>query len=136
MTVEEAVRTLGRSIQEDCRYRRYVKAKEANDADAELQEKIGEFQLGRMNYQHETEKESPDADKLGALEGQLDAMYNEILEHAGMKEFQAAKLEVDAMMQEVDAIISLCLSGEDPDTCHPSMGACSGNCASCGGGCH
>ena len=135
MTVEEAVRALGRSLQADCRYVRYVKAKETNDADEGLQEQMNSFQLKRMNYQHEYQKESPDADKLKAWETELDSMYNTILAHPGMVEFQAAKLELDAMMQEVDAIISLCLNGEDPDTCHPSLNGCSGNCASCGG-CH
>lgn len=136
MTVDEAVRALGKSIQEDCRYKRYENAKKSNDADAELQQQINEFQLRRMNYHHESEKEQPDAEKLAGLEKELDSMYNGILEHPGMKEFQEAKLELDAMMQEVDAIISLCLNGEDPETCHPSLGGCSGNCASCGGSCH
>ncbi|MBQ8515391.1 MAG: YlbF family regulator [Ruminococcus sp.] len=136
MTVDEAVRSLGKSIQEDCRYKRYENAKKSNDADAELQQQINEFQLRRMNYHHESEKEQPDAEKLASWEKELDSMYNGILEHPGMKEFQEAKLELDAMMQEVDAIISLCLNGEDPETCHPSLGGCSGNCASCGGSCH
>ena len=136
MTVEEAVRTLGKSIQADCRYQRYVKAKETNDADEALQQQINAFQLQRMNYHHESQKEAPDADKLKTWETELDSMYNAILAHPGMEEFQAAKLELDAMMQEVDAIISLCLSGEDPETCHPSISGCSGNCASCGGSCH
>lgn len=136
MTVEEAVRTLGKSIQADCRYQRYVKAKETNDADEALQQQINAFQLQRMNYHHESQKEAPDADKLKTWETELDSMYNAILAHPGMEEFQAAKLELDAMMQEVDAIISLCLSGEDPENCHPSISGCSGNCASCGGSCH
>jgi cell fate (sporulation/competence/biofilm development) regulator YlbF (YheA/YmcA/DUF963 family) len=135
MTVEEAVRTLGKSIQADCRYKRYVKAKEDNDHDAALQQQIQAFQLKRMNYQRETGKPEPDAEKVAAWEKELDGMYEEILQHAGMQEFQAAKTELDEMMQAVDAIISLCLSGEDPDTCHAAPSACGGNCASCGAGC-
>ncbi len=136
MTVDEAVRALGKSIQADCRYKRYEKAKKSNDADQALQQQIGEFQLGRMNYQRESEKDDPDTEKLHAMEKMLDSQYEAILATDGMKEFQAAKLEMDAMMQEVDAIITLCMNGEDPDTCHPSLGNCSGNCASCGAGCH
>lgn len=136
MTVDEAVRALGKSIQADGRYQRYVKAKASNDGDVRLQQQISEFQLKRMNYQHASEKENPDMEKLAVWEKELDGMYEQILEHPGMKEFQAAKLEVDAMMQKVDAIISLCLSGEDPETCHLSLGGCSGNCAACGSSCH
>lgn len=136
MTVDEAVRALGKSIQADCRYKRYENAKKANDANEELQQQIGDFQMERMNYQRESQKESPDAEKLAKMEKELDEKYEAILSTEGMKEFQAAKLEMDAMMQEVDAIITLCMNGEDPETCHPSMGGCSGNCASCGAGCH
>lgn len=135
MTVDEAVRSLGKAIQEDCRYKRYVNSKKSNDENAELQQQIGDFQLERMNYQRESEKENPDADKLKKWEEELDRKYNAIIETEGMKEFQAAKMEMDSMMAEVDAIISLCLSGEDPETCHPSFGGCSGNCAGCSSGC-
>ena len=48
---------------------------------------------------------------------------------------ETEKLEMNAMMQEVDTILSLCANGEDPDKCHPDLSNCSGNCASCGG-CH
>ncbi len=136
MTVDEAVRELGRSIQNDCRYKRYENAKKANDENSELQQQIGDFQLERLNYQREAEKENPDKEKLESMEKELDEKYNTILASEGMKEFQAAKLELDSMMQEVDSIITLCLNGENPDTCHPSLGGCSGNCASCGAGCH
>lgn len=135
MTVDEAVRSLGKAIQEDCRYKRYVNAKKSNDENAQLQQDIGEFQLERMNYQRESEREEPDTEKLKKWEEELDKKYNAIIETAGMKEFQASKMEIDSMMSEVDAIITLCLNGEDPETCHPSLGGCSGNCAGCSSGC-
>lgn len=136
MTVDEAVRSLGKAIQEDCRYKRYVNAKKSNDENAQLQHDIGEFQLERMNYQRESEREEPDTEKLKKWEEELDKKYNAIIETAGMKEFQASKMEMDSMMSEVDAIITLCLNGEDPETCHPSLGGCSGNCAGCSSGCN
>lgn len=136
MTVDEAVRSLGKAIQEDCRYKRYVNAKKSNDENAQLQQDIGEFQLERMNYQRESEREEPDTEKLKKWEEELDKKYNAIIETAGMKEFQASKMEIDSMMSEVDAIITLCLNGEDPETCHPSLGGCSGNCAGCSSGCN
>ena len=51
MTVEEAVRTLGKCIQADVRYQQYQQAKQNNDADTQLQEQIGEFNMKRMSYQ-------------------------------------------------------------------------------------
>lgn len=136
MTVIEAVRNLGRCIQQDDRYKRYIEAKKANDANDELQRKICQFQLERMNYQRESEKKMPDNEKLKKWESELEAQYEDIISTDGMKEFQSAKQKLDAMMNDVDAIISLCLSGEDPDTCHSGNYGCSGNCAGCSAGCH
>lgn len=136
MTVIEAVRNLGKCIQEDCRYKRYAEAKKANDENEELQKQIGQFQLERMNYQRESEKENPNTEKLKKWEDELDAKYSEIISTDGMKEFQAAKQELDDMINDVDAIITLSLNGEDPETCHADNGGCNGNCAGCSAGCH
>ena len=52
-----------------------------------------------------------------------------------MVAFQEAKDKMDSMTKQIDAIITLCLQGEDPDTCHPDLSQCSGDCSACGG-CH
>ena len=49
MDAIQAVRELGKAIQEDERYIEYAKAKKANDEDTELQNLIGEFNLIRQN---------------------------------------------------------------------------------------
>jgi cell fate (sporulation/competence/biofilm development) regulator YlbF (YheA/YmcA/DUF963 family) len=136
MTVDEAVRNLGKAIQNDCRYKRYIAAKKANDENDALQNQIGEFQLLRMNFQRDAEKSEQASEKLTKMEETLQKMYDAIISTDGMKEFQAAKDEVDSMMNDVDAIISLSLSGEDPETCHTTGEGCGGNCANCSAGCH
>ena len=108
MTVEEAVRTLGKCIQADPRYQQYQQAKQNNDADTALQEQIGAFNMKRMSYQRKMDD---------------------------MVAFQEAKNKMDSMTKQIDAIITLCLQGEDPDTCHPDLSQCSGDCSACGG-CH
>ena len=47
MTVIEQARELGKAIQTDERYIRYMKASEINDTDTEIQNRIGEFNLKR-----------------------------------------------------------------------------------------
>ena len=136
MTVDEAVRNLGKAIQADLRYKRYVEAKKANDENEELQNQINDFQLEKMNYQRESKKAEPDNEKLKKWEEELEEKFEAIIATEGMKEFQAAKLELDAMMRKIDAIISLSLSGEDPETCHTAIEKCSGNCSDCSSGCH
>ena len=57
MTVEEAVRTLGKCIQADPRYQQYQQAKQNNDADTALQEQIGAFNMKRMSYQRKMDED-------------------------------------------------------------------------------
>ena len=52
MDAIKAARELGKAIQADERYVRYNEAMKANDADMELQELIGEFNLARQNVEH------------------------------------------------------------------------------------
>lgn len=136
MTVEEAVRTLGKCIQADVRYQQYQQAKQNNDADTQLQEQIGEFNMKRMSYQKKMDEDPEEnAEALQALEKELDTLYTIILQNPNMIAFQKAKEEMDAMTKQVDAIITLCLHGENPDTCCPDLSQCGGNCSACGG-CH
>ena len=136
--VEAAARALGKAIQADPRYQAYHAAKKANDADEALQQEIQEFNLKRMSYQLETERlaEQQNPERIQKLEQKIQELYLSINANANMAAFEAAKQAMDGMMQEVDMILTLCANGEDPDTCHPDLSACTGNCASCGGGCH
>lgn len=136
--VEAAARALGKAIQADPRYQAYHAAKKANDTDEALQQEIQEFNLKRMSYQRETERlaEQQNPERIQKLEQKIQELYLSISANANMAAFEAAKQAMDGMMQEVDMILTLCANGEDPDTCHPDLSACTGNCASCGGGCH
>ena len=130
MTVEEAVRTLGKCIQADPRYQQYQQAKQNNDADTALQEQIGAFNMKRMSYQRKMDEDPEEnAEALQTLEKELDALYTEILKNLNMVAFQEAKDKMDSMTKQIDAIITLCLQGEDPDTCHPDLSQCSGDCS-------
>ena len=74
MTVEEAVRTLGKCIQADPRYQQYQQAKQNNDADTALQEQIGAFNMKRMSYQRKMDEDPEEnAEALQTLEKELDA---------------------------------------------------------------
>ena len=56
MSLESALRQLGKEIQQDERFVRLQAAAKANDEDKELQDKMGEMQLISLNYQQEQEK--------------------------------------------------------------------------------
>ena len=134
MDVIEQVRLLGKAIQQDERFIRYAKAKLQNDNDTELQAAIGEFNIIRMELDRELTAEERDDEKVQTLNERLRTVYAQIMSSEAMLEYNAAKVDLDSLMNEVNVVISKTLEGEDPETCDTTAG-CSGSCATCGG-CH
>ena len=134
MKLIEMAREMGKEIQTMPEYKRLMAAKEANDNDKELQDGIGKFNLKRLEMNNEMQKPERDDAKLQALNEELQKIYTEVMGNASMMEFNIAKQEMDEIMQQVNAILTMCVNGEDPETCEIPTG-CSGSCSTCGG-CH
>ena len=134
MDVIEVTRELGKAIQADERFVRYAKARLANDADVDLQNAIGEFNIKRMELEKAVSEEAKDEVLVKKLNEELRESYGNIMANPAMVEYNTAKAMLDQMVNEVNTIISKCLDGEDPATCEVSDG-CTGSCATCGG-CH
>ena len=135
MDVIEKARELGALIQEDARYINYCVARDANDNDAELQKKIGEFNLLRLNLNTEMSKEERNMDKLKEIDNQIKEKYQEIMQSENMIAYNNAKDKLDEMLNMINNIITASANGEDPKTCDALPPTCSGSCASCSG-CH
>ncbi len=134
MDVIEVTRQLGHAIQKDERFVRYAKARLANDADVDLQNAIGEFNIKRMELEKAVSDEAKDEVLVKKLNEELRESYGNIMANPSMVEYNTAKAMLDQMVNEINTIISKCLDGEDPATCEVSDG-CTGSCATCGG-CH
>lgn len=135
MDIIAAARALGAAIQADEKYKKVLEQRRINDADKELQELIGEFNMARMSVDNELGKEEGrDEEKIKEFNSTLRRLYGKIMCNDNMIEYNKAKEEFDAVMQRANAIIELCTEGEDPATCEPATG-CTGSCATCGG-CH
>lgn len=134
MGIIEATRNLGVEIQKDERFIRYIKAKLANDNDETLQNQIGEFNTVRMNLDREMNNEKQDEDKIRELNEKLREIYTAVMSSKTMLEYNTAKAELDAMINDINSIIMQCVDGEDPLTAEPQT-ACTGSCSTCGG-CH
>ena len=134
MDMMDAARQLGKAIQQDERYLAYAAARQANDADEELQKQIGQFNLLKMQIDEAMDKEPRDDEKVAALNADLRKVYSSILINEHMQAYNAAKMALDEAVRRMNAVIDLCLAGEDPDTCEPAEG-CTGSCSTCGG-CH
>ena len=133
MDIITITRELGKAIQQDERYMKYQMAVQACDEDKELQDMIGEFNLKKMALNRILN--SPDEDKsdMKLLDEQVRDIYNKIMAHPSMVNFNEQKNAFDEIMKAVSTIITKSAAGDDPDTIDPS--ACSGDCSSCGG-CH
>lgn len=133
MDIIELTRQLGAAIQQTEEYKRFMAAKEKNDADEQLQKQIGDFNLLKMQLDAEHEKEAKDEAKILEINEQIVALYNEIVSGEAMSEYNAAYEAYRTLTDKISNILLMCENGEDPATCEPS--SCTGNCSSCGG-CH
>ena len=136
MDIIKLTRELGAAIQQDERYLRFAQAREKNEKDAELLDLMGQIQLVQMNYQREASKEAPDAEKMAEYEKEFNEVYTKFMANDNMKEYEAARQEIDEMMNYVMQILGLCVNGADPATCEPEEQSCGGSCSSCGSDCH
>lgn len=133
MDIIELTRQLGAAIQQTEEYKRFMAAKEKNDADEQLQKQIGDFNLLKMQLDAEHEKETKDEARILEINEQIVALYNEIVSGEAMSEYNAAYEAYRTLTDKISNILLMCENGEDPATCEPS--SCTGNCSSCGG-CH
>ena len=133
MDIIEMTRALGKAIQQDERYIRLSLARDNNDNDEKLQEMIGKFNLRRVAVNQEAARPDKDQAKLDQLNESIRTLYKEIMENPNMVEFNAAKEEIDSLMNFVNQILVLSVNGQDPDTVEQS--SCTGSCATCAG-CH
>lgn len=127
-------RELGAAIQADPRYKEYIRAKEINDNDTELQKLIGDFNLTRQKIQIEINKSADDKDnkKIAELNKEMQGFYGQIMGNNSMNDYNSAKAAFDTLVQQVNAIISGSVNGEDPLTMDTDA-SCGSGCSSCSG---
>lgn len=137
MDAIEAARKLGVAIQSDERFVKFEEARKANDEDKELQTFIGDFNITRMELDKVLQEGegNPEEDKVKELNEKLRDMYSKIMTNPAMTAYNEAKMGMDELVNQVNAIISASLQGEDPLSVDPEAHNCSGSCSTCGG-CH
>ena len=121
------------ALQTDPRYLELDAARRENEADEELQGLIGEFNLARLDLNHEAGKTETDAARVAELNGKVSALYDQIMSSEGMVRYNAAKAEAEAMVAHIDAIINTAMNGGDPMTVQQPENGCTGSCSTCSG---
>lgn len=131
----EMAKEIGHAIQQDERFVKLQMAQAAADNDAALQELIGEFNLKRMAINAEAAKPEAeqDAEKVKQLNVELREVYARVMANESMSAYNAAKTELDKIINGIGAIINMAAQGLNPDDYDEHQ--CGGNCSSCGG-CH
>jgi len=136
MSLETALRELGKEIQKDPRFEALQAAAKVNDADESLQQQMQELQLISLKYQQEAGKaDEADQGRIAELQEQYQKLYEEIMQNENMQNYSAAASAMEEMAQYISKMIGLFFDGQDPATCEPEPEGCTHNCGTCGG-CH
>lgn len=142
MDILDLTRNLGKAIQQDERYRKYVSSRAVADSDADLQELIGQFNLVRMKAQNEANKENGGNPELvKKYEDELQEIYDKVMNNENMKEYQKTQKELEQLLRSINTILDLSSKGVDPDTINigeassdeEGFGCGAGGCAGCTG---
>ena len=134
MDIIEQVRNLALELQKDQRYLILENARRMNDADEELQQQIGEFNLARIDLNNEVSKQEKDAGRITELNEKIQRIYGEIMSNESMQAYNDAKNEMDRLMQYINAILLTAANGGDQMTVEEPS-SCGGDCSGCSG-CH
>ncbi|MGN0457418.1 MAG: YlbF family regulator [Eubacterium sp.] len=137
MSLESALRALGKEIQADEKFAALQAAAKTNDADEALQAQMQEMQLITLKYQQEAEKgEEASQERIAELQQEYQDLYTKIMEGENMQKYSAAAADMEQMAQYISQMIGLFFDGQDPETCEiPAQDACTHDCCTCGG-CH
>ena len=133
MDIIEKARELGKLIQQEESYIALQKAQADADADMELQNLIGDFNMKRLSINNEASKKVKDSDKLALLNSQMREDYSKIMSNKNMIAYNEAKDAFDMVANRVLAIVQQSAEGADPETADYSTSSCSGSCSTCGG---
>ena len=136
MTCIEMFKKAAVAMQTDERYIELDAARRANEADEELQNLIGDFNLARMDLNNELSMDERNDERISELNEKINQTYTKVMTHPGMKRYNEAKAAAEQLVNHIDAIINTAMNGGDPMTVEaPAAGGCSGSCSSCSG-CH
>ena len=125
MDIFEKTQELGKMIQETEEMKRMMAADAAQQADAEAQELLKEFNLQRMNLARDMQEEKITQEE--AIKKNNQAFADMMEKSEVIKEYVESKKAFDAVIGKINGILNFYITGQDPNCTH--------NCSTCGG-CH
>ena len=124
----ELAHALGEEIAKSDEIRALEAAKDRYEADKELQEKLGEYETERKLLAEEFAKAEGDtsAAAIESLKARLDELARVITVNQNYIDFANAQKAMNDLMNDVNAEIKFCITGERPSTCTHDCSTCSG----------
>lgn len=124
----ELAHALGEEIAKSDEIRALEVAKDRYEADKELQEKLGEYETERKLLAEEFAKAEGDtsAAAIESLKARLDELARVITVNQNYVDFANAQKAMNDLMNDVNAEIKFCITGERPSTCTHDCSTCSG----------
>ncbi|MBO5280314.1 MAG: YlbF family regulator [Clostridia bacterium] len=127
--IAELAAELGKAIKEDERVKHLNETKKAYDEDKDLLRYVVEYNVQQKAMANEFEK-GDDRDEviLKQIQNRIDELYDLIVGNEAFVAMNAAQEAVNAFMNEVNGIITLNITGEQP--CTHDCSSCHADCAS------
>lgn len=132
MDTIQLARQLGKAIQEDERFLNLQLAQQLADADAPLQEILGNYSAQREALVREAKASGMDNPKVVEMQTELGRLHVDILQNENMKKFMSAQDELGKLTGHITQIIEGSATGQDPDAIEYQP-ARKGGCGGCSG---
>lgn len=96
---------------------------------------MGKMIEKRQNVENILSSANMDPEELARASEEMEQAEKEMNENTMIQELREARKDFSTMMDNVNKILRLVITGEVQEEASAS-GGCDGNCAHCGGGCH
>ena len=122
-----------KEIQKTKEYIELKKAKDNNDKDKDLKEKIVNYnilkdKIENLNIEKESEKE-----KIERLKVELNEIYKEIMDNENMKNYNQKSNDINNLMNQIHSILVAAVNGENIEKCNINQNYSCGSCGKCFG---
>jgi cell fate (sporulation/competence/biofilm development) regulator YlbF (YheA/YmcA/DUF963 family) len=122
----ELAHMLGLEIAKSSEMKKLEEAKDAFEANADLQGKMSEYETDRILLTQEYSKDVADEKLIADLHARIEELATEITTNSLYVAFTQAQAEVNSLMNEVNAEIKYCITGERPSDCTHDCSTCKG----------
>ena len=124
----EKARELGQAIVESEEYKALKKAEQEQEQDSEALQLLQDYSAVRTKLAEEINKGDVGEERMAQIREELESAYEKMTTNDHITAYINAQRTFQAIIDQMNSIISFHITGKIP-------GGCSGSCSSCGG-CH